>query len=103
MIGTQAPKGFGLLFVIVGIPLILWNAVGTSGELEALDDSSSTKNARIEACETKAIKFEPNASVRREMCGCIVEKAAENRAFKDYGAYDERLLEPIVSECMRGS
>ena len=26
MIGTQAPKGFGLLFVIVGIPLILWNA-----------------------------------------------------------------------------
>lgn len=103
MIGTQATKGFGLLFAIVGIPLILWNASGANSELAALDASSSTESARIEACEAKAIKLEPNSSARRQLCGCIVEKASERGAFKDYGAYDEGLLEPIVGECMRGS
>ena len=102
MIGTQAPKGFGLLFVIVGIPLILWNASGTNSELEPLDASGSTESARIEACEAKAVKLEPNSSARRQLCGCIVKKASERGAFKDYGAYDEGLLEPIVGECMRG-
>ena len=102
MIGTQAPKGFGILFVIVGIPLILWDASGTNSELEALDASGSTESARIEVCEAKAVKLEPKSSARRQLCGCIVKKAYERGAFKDYGAYDEGLLEPIVSECMHG-
>lgn len=103
MAGTQAPKGFGLLFAIVGIPLIVWDAAGTSNELEALDASSSSENARIKACVTKTAKFGRDVSTHRQICGCIVKKAAERRAFKDYGAYDEALLEPIISECIRGS
>ncbi|OWQ91741.1 hypothetical protein [Sphingopyxis witflariensis] len=103
MAGTQVPKGFGLLFAIVGIPLIVWDAAGTSNEMEALDASSSTENARIEACVTTAVKSGPDLSTHRQICGCIVKKAAERGAFKDYGAYDDALLEPIVDECMRGS
>ena len=99
MAGTQAPKGFALLFIVVGIPLILWSAAGTNSELEAFDASSSTEQARIEACETKTIKLQSDPTMRRRMCGCIVRKATERRALKDYGAYDEALLAPIVSEC----
>ena len=40
MFGTQAPKGLGILFVFVGVPLILWDAAGTKDELDALDASS---------------------------------------------------------------
>ena len=101
MAGTQAPKGFALLFVIVGIPLIVWSATSTSSKLETLDASSSTENARLAACEVKTVKFQSDASMRRQLCGCIVKKAAERRVFKDYGAYDEALLTPIIGECMR--
>lgn len=57
----------------------------------------------IEACEAKAVELEPDSSSRRQLCGRIVKKAADRDAFKDHGAYDEGLLEPIVGECMRGS
>lgn len=103
MASAQAPKGFGLLFVIVGIPLIIWNAAGTGREMEALDASGSTEVERIEACVAKAAKFEPDLATPRQTCGCIVKKAAERGAFKEYDAYDENLLAPIVGECMRGS
>lgn len=99
MAGTQAPKGFALLFIVVGIPLIIWSATNTNAELEALDASSSTEQSRLAACEAKTVKLRSDPTMRRRLCGCIVSKAAERGAFKDYGSYDEALLAPVVSEC----
>lgn len=103
MAGTQAPKGFLLLFVVVGIPLILWSAANTNSELQALDASSGTEAARIAACEAKMVKLQPDTSMRRRLCGCIVGKAAERGAFRDYGSYDEASLAPAIRACMPGS
>ncbi|UKK85993.1 hypothetical protein L7H23_07790 [Sphingopyxis sp. BSN-002] len=102
MAGTQAPRGFALIFAIVGIPLIIWNAADASGELGALDASSSTEAARIDYCVAKAAEFEPEMPAPRRTCECIVAKAAAQGALKDYGAYDETKLESIIGECTRG-
>src|SRR5687768_9771337 len=66
MAGTQAPKGFGILFVFVGVPLIVWNAAGVSGELGALDASSSSSSARIEQCIANTAELLPDPSIRRQ-------------------------------------
>ena len=103
MAGTQAPKGFGLLFVFVGIPLIIWSAAGTSGELEALDASGNPTAARIEQCVANPAELLPDLSIRRPVCECVVGKATTRDAVEDYGSYDKAVLAPIISECMRGN
>jgi hypothetical protein len=102
MAGTQAPKGFGLLFVFVGIPLIIWNAAGTNRELEALDASSNTSGARIEQCIANTAELAPDLSIRRAVCECVVAKATARGALEKYGSYDRDALDPIVGECLRG-
>jgi hypothetical protein len=102
MAGIQAPKGFGILFAIVGVPLIVWSAAGTRRDLERLDASSSTESARIEACVAKTAEIVPDALIRRHVCGCVVDKAAAQGAFERYGAYDRDVLDPIVGKCLRG-
>lgn len=101
MANTQSPKILGILFAVVGIPLIVWSASGTHGELEALNTESSSHSARVAACEAKSVQFERDPSARRDLCGCIVRTAESRGAFKPYGGYDESLLEPIISQCVR--
>lgn len=102
MAGTQTPKGFGILFALVGIPLIIWSAMGTREELDALNASSSTSDARVEQCLAKTAEWVPDTSIRRPVCECVVAKATKRGAVTDYGGYDEERLGPIVDECMRG-
>ena len=102
MAGTQAPKGFGLFFLFIGIPLIIWNAAGANSELEALDASSNTTDARIEQCVANTAELVSDASVRRQVCGCVVGKAAARGALEEYGSYDSDALDLIIAECLRG-
>ena len=102
MAGTQVPKGFGILFVLVGIPLILWSAAGTKKDLAALDASSNAPAARIERCVAKIAEFLPDESIRRPVCECVVAKATARGALGEYGSYDREALGPIIGECLRG-
>lgn len=102
MAGTKAPKGFGIAFILVGVPLIIWSAMGTKRDLDTLDAAANTQQARIEQCVTKIAEILPDMSIRRHVCGCVVAKAAARKAFERQGSYDEELLGPIIGECMRG-
>ena len=102
MAGTQASKGFGILFVLVGIPFIIWNAAGANEELAALDASSNTSGARIEQCIANTAELLPDLPIRRTVCECVVDKATARDALDKYGSYDQDALEPIIGECMRG-
>lgn len=102
MASTQAPTGFGVLFAIVAVPLIVWSAAGTKRDLETLDGSSNAHKGRIEKCVANTAEFVPNSSMRRQVCGCVVDKAAARGAFERYGAYDKESLDPIVGQCLRG-
>ena len=102
MAGTQAPKGFGILFALVGIPLIIWSAAGTNEELKALDAASNTPGARVEQCVANTAELLADTSIRRVVCECVVEKATARGALEDHGSYDREALEPIIGECMRG-
>lgn len=101
MAGTQAPKGFGLLFVFVGIPLIIWSAAGTNEEMNALDASSNPTAARVEQCIANTAELQPDLSIRRSVCECVVDKATARDAFDRYGSYDRDALGPILGECLR--
>ncbi len=102
MAGTQAPRNFGILFALVGVPLIIWNAAGTRRDLDRLEAASNTQGARIEKCMANTGEAVPDTSIRRHVCGCIVSKAAARDAFEENGSYDRKLLEPIIGECLRG-
>lgn len=102
MTSTQAPKGFGILFVLVGIPLILWNAAGTSDELDALNAKADTGGRRIEQCVANTAGLVSDPSLRRHVCECVVAKATARGALADFGGYDEAALDPIIGECVRG-
>jgi hypothetical protein len=71
MAGTQAPKGFGLAFVLIGVPLIFWSASGTNQKVAALD----TPESRQASCVAKVDGLGVKGTQATEMCGCIVERA----------------------------
>jgi hypothetical protein len=102
MAGTQVPKGLGIAMLIVGIPIILWNAVGVSQQLDEAKAASNSVEGRIERCMALGAEELPDESIRHAVCGCVVEKASASGANRDYGAYDEDLLMPIFGECYRG-
>ena len=99
MAGTQAPKGFGLLFVLVGVPLILWSAVGTNKELAELD----TPEAREAQCRAKAADFELSEGAAEGFCGCLVREADKRGLNREHGSYDEAGLIPVVELCYQTS
>ena len=102
MAGTQAPKGFGILFVLVGIPLIIWSAADANSELQALKAGSNPSDARVESCVAKTAHLVSIPSLRRDVCECVVERATEQDALGEYGSYDEAVLGPIVDQCLQG-
>lgn len=102
MAGTRAPKGFGILFTVVGVPLIIWSAARANSDLDALDKSRSTEEARVEQCLANTIKVLPDLSIRRPVCECVVAKAEKRGASRRYGAYDTDALGPVIGECLRG-
>jgi hypothetical protein len=102
MAGTQAPKGFGILFVLVGVPLIIWSAAGANEDLKALNASSNTRGARVEQCVANTAEVLEDTSIRRVVCECVVDKASARGALGDYGSYDRDALDPIIGECLRG-
>ncbi|WP_308516078.1 hypothetical protein [Sphingomonas flavescens] len=95
MAGTQAPKGFGLAFVVIGIPLIIWRATGTNRELAAMD----TTEARTAQCVAKAEPITKSRSDAEAICGCVVRRAASAGIAQPHGAYDEDALRPIIGQC----
>ena len=95
MAGTQAPKGFGLLFILVGIPLILWSASGTNESMAALD----TREAREARCIQKIAHVPLSPENAQAICGCTVRKAEEQGITQSGGAYDEEAIRPIVESC----
>ena len=101
MNNARTPKILGILFAIVGIPVIVWDAAGTHSDLKSLNNTSGLDDARIAACEAKSVAFERDPSARRDLCACIVRTAKNRGAFRDYGGYDERMLEPIINQCVR--
>ena len=102
MAGTQAPKGFGILSALVGVPLILWDASRTNDQLKALEALSSAPDGRIELCVERTAEIVPNDDLRADVCKCVVDKATKRGALGQYGSYDADQLNPIVSECVRG-
>ena len=99
MAGTQAPKGFGILFVLVGIPLILWSAWGTNESIAALDSTE----ARQKQCVAKTAALSISPDDAESMCSCVVEEAKERGIFKPHGAYDEKALRPVVDMCLEAN
>ena len=95
MAGTQAPKGFGLAFALIGVPLIFWSASGTNQKVAALD----TPESRQASCVAKLDGLGVKGTQAMEMCGCIVERAAAAGITEQHGAYDEKALAPIVNAC----
>jgi len=102
MASTQVPKGLGIAIAIVGLPLILWDAAGTSDKLNDLRAASNSDERRIEQCMTKTAEMIPDASIGLTVCSCVVEKAKKRGAYTDHGSYDEALIGPIVNDCFRG-
>lgn len=102
MAGTQVPKGVGIAFAVIGVPLIIMSAAGTHKELEALNASGGSEAVRVDQCIAKTMTIVPDPSLRRAVCACVVHKAAARGGFKDFGAYDRRVLDPIADECLRG-
>jgi hypothetical protein len=95
MAGTQAPKGFGLVFALVGVPLILWSAWGTKDELAALDSTE----ARQAQCIEKTSHLASLRNNAEDMCHCVVLEAEKRGITQRYGAYDEDALMPVVEMC----
>jgi hypothetical protein len=102
MASTQVPKGLGILLAIVGVPLILWDAAGTSAALDAFNATSSSNEGRTDQCMAKTAAIAPDASIRRPVCECVADKATSRGVTMENGAYDEDLLLPIIDECFRG-
>ena len=95
MAGTQAPKGFGLIFAVVGVPLILWSAWGTKGELTALDNTES----RQAQCLEKTAHLLSLRNDAEDLCHCVVLEAEKRGITQRGGAYDEDALMPVVEMC----
>jgi hypothetical protein len=102
MAGNQAPKGFGILFVLVGIPLIIWSAADANSELQALKAGSSPSGVRVESCVAKTEGLISIPGLHRDVCECVVENATEQDALGDYGGYDKAALGPIIDQCLQG-
>jgi hypothetical protein len=97
MAGTQAPKGFGILFALVGIPMILWSASGVSGELRSLDSPDRRQAQCLENISSLGLQ----AGTAQELCSCTVSEADKRGITSRYGAYDRDALGPIVDFCYR--
>ena len=95
MAGTQAPKGFGLLFVLVGVPAILWSAWGASGEREALDSPA----ARRAQCLERTGPLSLSTADAEALCGCVVAEAERRGIGQRGGGYDRDRLGPVVELC----
>ena len=95
MAATQAPKGFGLLFALIGVPLILWSAWGANDELKALDSPDS----RRKLCLERARPLSLPAADAEAMCGCIVREAARRGIEQRRGAYDRDGIRTVVELC----
>lgn len=95
MAGIHAPKGFGLMFVLVGIPLILWSAWGTNRQLTSLDSTE----ARQKQCIARAGELSIAGDEAQSFCSCLVSRAKSAGILKRHGGYDEKALKPIVDAC----
>lgn len=95
MAGTQAPKGFGLAFVFIGIPLILWSAAGTNKKMAKLDTTEARQAKCIE--NTASVSISPE--LRKDLCRCVVREAERRGITGPYGSYDKDRLKPVVDKC----
>ena len=100
--GTQVPTWLGVGMLVVGTPLILMDAVGTSREIDALDSASSTGDARVRTCIERTAHLISIPEMHQRVCECVVEKATARGALDSFGGYDEAKLGQITSECLRG-
>lgn len=96
--GTQVPKGFGTAFMLIGVPLILWSAMGTSSDLNKLDQQSSSREGRVNLCiERTTGLVHPGKQV--EMCNCVVDEALKRGADERFGSYNEKALDSAINSC----
>lgn len=83
-----------MLFVLVGIPAILWSAWGTNDELKALDSTEARQARCVEKISSLALSREDSQG----MCRCMVMEA-DKRGVTEQGALDEGALKPVVELC----
>lgn len=95
MAGTQAPKGFALAFVFIGIPLILWSAAGSNKQMAALE----TSEARQAKCIENTASVDISPELRKDLCRCVVREAERQGITGRYGSYDKDRLRPVVDKC----
>ncbi|KRA83018.1 hypothetical protein [Altererythrobacter sp. Root672] len=95
MASTQAPKGFALLFAVVGIPLILWQSWGANEELKALD----TTEARQARCVEQTASVQLSREDAQGVCRCMVLEAEKRGITKAHGSYDMDALKSVVERC----
>ncbi|WP_119082779.1 hypothetical protein [Altererythrobacter sp. B11] len=92
----QVPKWlFPVLFAVVGVPLILWDAGRTSGQLDALD-SRETREAN---CRRKLGPLGLSGSEADNLCRCVVAEAEARGVTTAYGGYDKATLAPVLQLC----
>ncbi len=97
--GTQVPKRLGIGVMLVGVPLILWDASRTSDELNARNAEASSRDSRVETCIQEIGPYGVPPSKQPYMCNCLVDTAAERAITKRYGSYDEAGLEKVIKSC----
>ncbi|WP_298467276.1 hypothetical protein [uncultured Erythrobacter sp.] len=97
--GTQVPKGLGIGMMLVGVPLVLWDASRTSDELNTLNTEASSRNSRVETCIQEIGPYGVPPSKQPDMCNCLVDTAVERGVTGRYGSYDEAGLEKVIKSC----
>ncbi|MFN2100346.1 hypothetical protein [Altererythrobacter sp. MF3-039] len=99
MAATQAPKGFAILFVLVGVPLIMWDAWSTSGEINKNRSSANAAEARQARCVSKMNVADIPQEMRAELCRCVANEAKARGLSPRPEGYDAQTLEPMVEDC----
>lgn len=95
MASAQIPGGLGILVLVVGLPIILYDAAGTNAELEQLN-SEEAREARC--MQTAAEHSLPDAD-REALCSCIVAEADARGLNRNQGGYDETGLNEVLQIC----
>lgn len=93
--GTQAPKYMGLIFTVIGVPLILWDADRTKDELDAL----AVTDNRQEMCLEKTAHLAIPDHKRGDICRCMITEV-DRRGIVYRKGDSLSKLKPLVEGCL---